>query len=133
MVAGGIVFGDAAYSAIGIFPYHGSPKGFEKKNNEFIYVNETFSMEHCCSIIGRANCFGMYNHFCTKKKCSVKAHHKSKFIPKTSLFFVLGTNKSAYCCHFGESLKKLQKHILMTSQQWIKSMEQVTPDVSLLV
>jgi hypothetical protein len=41
VVAEGIVLGDAAYSAVGIFPYHGGPKGFEKKNVEVIYVNET--------------------------------------------------------------------------------------------
>jgi hypothetical protein len=107
VVAGGIVLGDAAYSAVGIFPYHGGPKGFEKKNIEVIYVNETFSTEHCCGIIGRANGFGMYDCFCTKKKCSVKAHHKSKFIPRTSLFFAPGANESAFCCHFADSLKKL--------------------------
>ena len=90
-------------------------------------------MVHCCGIIDRANGSGMYDHFCPKKKCSVKAHHNSKFIPKTSLFFATGTNESAFCCHFADSLKKLQKHIWMTSQQWIESMEQVTPNVSFLV
>jgi hypothetical protein len=30
MVAGGIVLGDAAYSAVGILPYHGRLKGFKK-------------------------------------------------------------------------------------------------------
>ena len=39
-VAGGIILGDAAYSAVGIFPYHGGPKGFETKNVKIIYVNE---------------------------------------------------------------------------------------------
>ncbi len=68
VVAGGIILGDAAYSAVGIFPYHGGPKGFETKNVKIIYVNETFSMEHCCGIIGKANGFGMYDCFCTKKK-----------------------------------------------------------------
>ena len=112
MVAGGIVLGDAACSVIGIFPYHGCPKGFEKKKNiEVIYVNETFSTEHCCGVIGEANGFGLYDHFCTKKNCTVKAHHKSKFIPKTSLFFAPGANESAFCCHFADSLKKLRKHI----------------------
>ena len=75
----------------------------------------------------------MYDCFCTKKKCSVKAHHKSKFIPKTSLFFAPGTNESAFCCHFTDSLKKLRKHIRMISQQWIESMEQGTPNFSYLV
>jgi hypothetical protein len=110
MVAGGIVLGDVAYSAIGIFPYHGGPKGFEKEDIKVIYVNDTFSMEHCCGIIGRANGVGMYDCFCTKK-CCVKAHHKSKFIAKTSLFFVPGANESAFCCHLVYSLKKLRKHI----------------------
>jgi hypothetical protein len=32
VIAGGIILGDAAYSAIGIFLYHGSPKCFETKN-----------------------------------------------------------------------------------------------------
>jgi hypothetical protein len=41
VVAGRIILGDVAYSAVGIFPYHGGPKGFEKKNVEVIYVNET--------------------------------------------------------------------------------------------
>jgi hypothetical protein len=133
VVAGGIVLGDVAYSAVGIFPYHGGPKGLKKKNIKVIYVNETFSMEHCCGIIGRANSFGMYDRFCTKKKCCVKAHHKSKFIPRTSLFSAPGANESAFCCHFEDSLKKLPKHIRMISQQWIESMEHVTPNVSFLV
>ena len=89
LVAGGTVLGDAACITVGIFPYHGGPKGFEKKNVEVIYVNETFSTEHCCGIIGRANGFGMYDRFCTKKKCYIKAHHKSKFIPNASLFLRL--------------------------------------------
>ena len=54
VVAGGIILGDAAYSVVGIFPYHGGPKGFKKKNIEVIYVNETFSTEHCCGVIGKA-------------------------------------------------------------------------------
>lgn len=133
MVAGGIVLGDAACRVVGIFPYHGGPKGFEKKNIEVIYVNETFSTERCCGIIGRANGFGLYDRFCTKKNCSVKAHHKSKFIPMTSLFFAPGANESAFCCHFADSLKKLRKQIRLTSQQWIESMDQLTPNVSFLV
>ena len=36
VVAGGIVLGDAAYSAVGIFPYHGGSKGFETKNVKII-------------------------------------------------------------------------------------------------
>ncbi len=82
-LAGGIIVGDAAYSAVGIFSYQGGPKGFETKNAEVIFVNQTFSKEPCCGIIGRANGFGMYDCFCTKKKCGVKAHQKSKFIPNT--------------------------------------------------
>jgi hypothetical protein len=132
-VAGGIVLGDAAYSAVGIFPYHGGPKGFETKNVKIIYVNETFSMERCCGIIGKSNGYGMYDQFCTKKKCCVKAHRKSKFIPNTSLFFAPGANESAFCCHFVYSLKKVRKDIQMTSQQWIESMEQMTPNISVLV
>ncbi len=50
VVAGGIVLRDAAYSVVGIFPYHGGPNGFEKKNIGVIYVNETFLIEHFCSI-----------------------------------------------------------------------------------
>jgi len=63
----------------------------------------------------------------------VKAHHKSKFIPMTSLFFAPGANESAFCCHFADSLKKLRKQIRLTSQQWIESMDQLTPNVSFLV
>ena len=90
-------------------------------------------MECCCGIIGRANGYGMYDCFRTKIKCCVKAHRKSKFIPNTSLFFVPGANESAFCCHFVYSLKNVRKHIQMTSQQWIESMEQMTPNVSVLV
>ena len=130
IVAGGTVLGDAACIAVGIFPHHGGPKGFEKKNVEVIYVNETFSTERCCGIIGRANGFGMYDRFCTKKKCYIKAHHKSKFIPNASHFFAPGANESAFCCHFVYSLKKHRKNIRMNSQQWIESMERITPNIS---
>jgi hypothetical protein len=123
IIAGGTVLEDATYSAVGIFPYYGGPKGFEMKNVKVIYVNETFSMEHCCGIIGRAKGVGTYNCFSTKKKCHVKAHHKSKFIPNTSLFFAPDAHKSAFCCHLVHSLKKCRKLIRMTSQQWIESME----------
>ena len=67
VVAGGSVPGEAAYATVGIFPYHGGPKGFERKNVNIVYINETFFLDRCCGIIGRANGFGMYDHFCTKK------------------------------------------------------------------
>ncbi len=51
----------------------------------------------------------LYDCFCTKK-CCLKAHQKSKFIPKTFLFFAPGAYKSAGCCHFKNSLEKLWKH-----------------------
>ena len=77
-----------------------------------VYKGLFMSMKHfqrsvAAGIIGRANGFGLYDCFCTKKNCSVKAHHKSTFIPKTSLFFAPGANESAFCCHFVDSLKKL--------------------------
>ena len=93
VVAGGIVVGDVVYSAVGIFPYQGGPKGFETKNVEDIFVNETFSRERCCGIIGRANGFSMYDRFCTKKKCGVKAHQKPKFTPNTSPFLCLAETR----------------------------------------
>jgi hypothetical protein len=67
VVAGGTVLGEAAHTAVGIFPYCGGPKGFETKNVGIAYVNVTFTSDHCCGIIGRANGFGMYDCFCTKK------------------------------------------------------------------
>jgi hypothetical protein len=72
IVAGGIVIGDASYSAVGIFPYHGDPQGFEMKNVKGIFVNETFSTEHCCGIIGRVYGFGMHDSFCTKRSVGSK-------------------------------------------------------------
>jgi hypothetical protein len=66
-VAGGTVLGEAVHIAVGIFPYHGGPKGFETENVDIVYVNETFTSDHCCGIIVRANGFGMYDRFCTKK------------------------------------------------------------------
>ena len=104
VVAGGSVIGEAAYAAVGIFPYSGGPKGFESKNVGIVHINETFTLDRCCGIIGRANGFGMYDRFCTKKGCSVKAHLKSKFIPERSLFFAPGANDSAFCCHFVSGL-----------------------------
>ena len=117
------VLGEAAYTTVGIFPYRGGPKGFERKNVDIVYINETFTLDHCCGIIGRANGFGMYDHFCTKKECSVKAHLKSKFIPETSLFFAPGSNDSAFCCHFVCGLKGQRNHNQMTLQKWIEAME----------
>ncbi len=32
VIAGGSVLGEAAYATVGIFPYRGGPKGFERKN-----------------------------------------------------------------------------------------------------
>lgn len=66
VVAGGSVIGEAAYAAVGIFPYSGGPKGFESKNVGIVHINETFTLDRCCGIIGRANGFGMYDRFCTK-------------------------------------------------------------------
>ncbi len=67
VVAGGSVIWEAAYATVGIFPYHGGPKGFERKNVDIVYINETFTLDRCCGIIGRTNGFGMYKHCCTKK------------------------------------------------------------------
>ena len=81
----------------------------------------------------QANGFGMYDCFCTKKGCSVKAHLKSKFIPETSLFFASGSNDSAFCCHFVCGLNGQRNHNLMTLQKWIEAMEQMTSKVSVLI
>jgi hypothetical protein len=132
VVAGGTVLGEAAHTAVGIFPYRGGPKGFETKNVGIAYVNVTFTSDHCCGIIGRANGFGMYDCFCTKKGCSVKAHLKSKFIPETSLFFAPGANDSAFCCHFVCGLNGNRKQSLMTLQKWIEVMEQMPSKVSVV-
>ena len=48
VVAGGSVIGEAAYAAVGIFPYRGGPKGFERKNVDIVYITETFTLDHCC-------------------------------------------------------------------------------------
>ena len=119
---GGSVIREAAYATVGIFPYRGGSKGFERKNVDIVYINETFTLD-CCGIIGRANGFGMYDRFCTKKECSVKAHLKSKFIPETSLFFAPGANDSAFCCHFVCGLNGQRNRNRMTSQKWIEAME----------
>ena len=132
VVAGGRVIGEAAYAAVGIFPYSGGPKGFESKNVGIVHINETFTLDRCCGIIGRANGFGMYDRFCTKKGCSVKAHLKSKFIPERSLFFAPGANDSAFCCHFVSGLNGQRNRNRMTSQKWIEAMEQMTSRVYVL-
>ncbi len=62
VIAGGTVIGEAAYATVGIFPCEG-PKGFERKNVDIVYINETFTLDCCCRIIGRANGFGMYDRF----------------------------------------------------------------------
>ena len=67
VVAGGSVLGEAAYATVGIFPYRGGPKGFKRKNVNIVYINETMTLDCCCGIIGRANGFGVYDYFCTKK------------------------------------------------------------------
>jgi len=41
MVAGGIVLGDAAYSAVGIFPYHGGPTVLRRRISKIF-----MSMKH---------------------------------------------------------------------------------------
>ena len=67
VVAEGSVIGEAAYATVGIFSYRGGPKGFKRKNVDIVYINETFTLDRCCGIIGRANGFGMYDRFSTKK------------------------------------------------------------------
>jgi hypothetical protein len=121
-VAGGTVIGEAAHAAVGIYPYHGGPKSFETKNVDVVHINVTFTLDHCCGIIGKANDFGMFDRFCTKKGCSVKAHLKSKFIPETSLFFAPGANDSEFCCHFVHGLSGTRNQNQMTSQEWIAAM-----------
>jgi hypothetical protein len=123
VVTGGSVHGEAAYATVGIFPYCGGPKGFKRKNVDIVYINKTFTLNRCCGIIGRANGFGMYDRFCTKKGCSVKAHLKSKFFPETSLFFAPGANDSAFCCHFVCGLNGQRNCNQMTLQKWIEAME----------
>ena len=72
VVAGGSVLREAAYATVGIFSYRGGPKGFERKNVDIVYINETFTLDRCCGIIGRANGFGMYDRFCAKKNALSK-------------------------------------------------------------
>jgi hypothetical protein len=74
----------------------------------------------------------MYDRFCTKRRGVSKLITNQNSSP-THLFFVPGANESAFFCNFVYSLEKLRKHILMHSQQWIESMEQMTPNVSALI
>lgn len=67
IVARGVVLGGAAYSAFGIFPYCGGPKGYEIKYVGVACANETFSMEHCCGIIDRGNGLGVWPNLHRKR------------------------------------------------------------------
>jgi hypothetical protein len=89
LIAERTVLGDAACITVGIFPHHGGQKGFKKKNVEVIYVNETFSMEHCCSIIGRANGLGMYDCFLHEKEVLCQSSSQIKIHPQHIYFLRL--------------------------------------------
>ncbi len=88
--AGGVVIGHATSGVIGKFPYQGGPKGFDKLRVDVIYVDECFLTERCCGIIGKANGFGIFDRFCVKNECLVKAHKKSHFSPTRRFLLHLG-------------------------------------------
>lgn len=121
--------GHAASGVIGMFPYRGGPKGFEKTRVDVVFVDECFSTDRCCGIIGNANGFGLFDRFCVKKECSVKAHNKTRFIPHKALYFAPGSGGSAFCCHFAYKLC-LRSGMKMTSREWIQYFEGRSPERS---
>lgn len=113
-----------------MFPYRGGPKGFEKSKVDVVFVDERFSTERCCGIIGNANGFGTFDRFCVKKECLVKAHKKSKFFPHKMLSFAPGSGDSAFCCHFTHELG-LSGGIKKTSREWIRFIDGRPPGTSI--
>ena len=117
---------------LGLFPYCGGPKGFERGHVPVVtIVDSTFTRERCCGIIGKGSGYGMFDRFCIKKHCTVKAHGAVKFRPYTQCYYAPSSNDSAYCGFFvhGLAAHRSMQTMQMNSQKWIEKMESMLPDV----
>jgi hypothetical protein len=117
--------------AVGLFPYRGGPKGFERGSVGVVTVDSMFTRERCCGMIGKGNGYGMFDRFCTKKNCTVKSHGAVKFHPVTQYYYAPASNDSAYCCFFVHVVAAHQslQTIQLNSHKWIEKMERIVPDV----